>query len=386
MTHRGPFQPPLFCDSGTHEASPRVRLEMRTHAWLCRGSAARSGGGDPSLAIPSVSPPWPRTHLGTAPTHGPPHPTPSPPLSGTVTVAGGDAAQLLLAGDVTGRYSPYPLPGALSGSVFFPRELLNNLHPPRSSFWALFVKVNLQLAASGDAKAMAAPSLNATHGDRSGAARPAPARTRTAGPEQHRWCWGPSAHPRAAPVALDPSDASSWVLARREPRVGGCRRDKVSMAPPSLLLDWDELRGSVGSTEGTKRCSPAGASPPAPASALVCLPTVRVMSWRCSAPTSPSLPGTVGRGQRTPQDIPSVTGVDTMIDLYLLGVRLCSLEKGSCQGTGDSAGRGMGATREEDGARHSAARDSGTGLSWKRRGRGGRLRAQPHPRAITCPL
>lgn len=78
-------------------------------------------------------------------------------------VGGWDRAQLLLAGDVTGCYRPFP-PGVLSGSVFFffPREVLNNLHPPRCSFWAVFVKVNLQQAASGDPDMRATFSLNNT--------------------------------------------------------------------------------------------------------------------------------------------------------------------------------------------------------------------------------
>lgn len=45
---------------------------------------------------------------------------------------------------------------------FFPREVLNNLHPPRCSFWAVFVKVNLQLAASGDPNMRATFRLNNT--------------------------------------------------------------------------------------------------------------------------------------------------------------------------------------------------------------------------------
>lgn len=81
-----------------------------------------------------------------------------------------------------------------------------------------------------------------------------------------------------------------------------------------------------------------------------------------------SLPRAVGRGQWRLQDVPSVTAADPAIDLCLLRDQLCSPHKGSCQGTGDSAGRGT-----VDGARH---RHGDTGLSWKQRARWGRAGGQ----------
>lgn len=156
---------------------------MHTRAHLLPGAHTARGstggllptpmaGGTLSLGqTPCVTPPpRPRTHrpLGTAPMQGPPCPAPPPPLAGRVAVSGGgDLAQLLLAGDVTGCYSPYSPPRHAVWECFS-WELLNNLHPLRRSFWAVFVKVNLQLAASGDSNMIAASSLNDAHGDCSG--------------------------------------------------------------------------------------------------------------------------------------------------------------------------------------------------------------------------
>lgn len=145
-----------------------------THCpWLYRGSAAHPDGWGDSV-------PWPNALChpppGLAPTGlwGPrrcraPH-APLPHrrlLAGWQFWGGGDLAQLLLAGDVTGCYSPYSPPRHAVWECFS-WELLNNLHPLRRSFWAVFVKVNLQLAASGDSNTIAASSLNDAHGDCSG--------------------------------------------------------------------------------------------------------------------------------------------------------------------------------------------------------------------------
>lgn len=68
-----------------------------------------------------------------------------------------------------------------------------------------------------------------------------------------------------------------------------------------------------------------------------------------------------------------MTAADPAIDLCLLREWLYSPHKGSCQGTGDSAGRGT-----VDGPCHP---HGDTGLSWKPRVRWGRAGAQISHRA-----
>lgn len=247
---------------------------------------------------------------------------------------GGDPAQLLLAGDVTGCYSPYyPPPPRHAVWECFSWELLNNLHPPRRSFWAVFVKVNLQLAASGDSNMIAASSLNDTHTVIAPALTPpALAQTRAAGPERHR---------RAG---LVPGIFCPFQYSPRHPQPRGCNflgpgKERATSSwvpqgrgfhgpPPTLLRGeghhWGEPRCSMRNARETRhffQAASAGASPPSPASPFARLPVVHVTSWGCSAPADPA------------------------IDLCWLGDRLCPPHKGSCQGTGDSAGRGTGTLR-----------------------------------------
>lgn len=131
------------------------------------------------------------------------------------------------------------------------------MHPPRRSFWAVFVKVNLQLAASGDSNMIAASSLNDMHGDCSGAAPPCwhgPVELAPSSLAQPGRCWGPSARPSAAPLDLNPGAANSQVLARREPPARGCCRDKVSMDP--CPCSW--TRAITASSRGARWEAPRG--------------------------------------------------------------------------------------------------------------------------------
>lgn len=68
---------------------------------------------------------------------------------------------------------------------FYSRELLNNLHPPRRSFWALFVKGNLQLTASGGSSLSVAPNLSHMQGGIAPALPPHAAWSCSASPEHH---------------------------------------------------------------------------------------------------------------------------------------------------------------------------------------------------------
>lgn len=316
-----------------HACSPVHALPVALPGVCC---PLRWLGGTLSLGqTPCVTPPQPRTHrpLGTAPMQGPPCPAPPPLLAGRVAVVVVGGPGTAVAGRGCDRVLQPILPPPPRHAVWecFSWELLNNLHPPRRSFWAVFVKVNLQLAASGDSNMIAASSLNDTHTVIAPALTPpALARTRAAGPERHRraglvlgiFCpfqYSPR-HPQPRGCNfLGPGKeraTSSWV-----PQGRGFH----GPPPPTLLRGeghhWGEPRCSMRNARETRhffQAASAGASPPSPASPFARLPVVHVTSWGCSAPADPA------------------------IDLCWLGDRLCPPHKGSCQGTGDSAGRGTG--------------------------------------------
>lgn len=81
-----------------------------------------------------------------------------PQLPAGAVVAAGMLFSCPRGGDGRGRVLQHSPPPCGVGSVS--PELLNNLHPLRRSSWAVFVKVNLQLSASGDQSTMAARGLS----------------------------------------------------------------------------------------------------------------------------------------------------------------------------------------------------------------------------------
>lgn len=147
-------------------------LETGTHAPQCTGDprgllpAPMAGGLCPLVTPLAQHPPAFGDHASVCP------PAPCSPSVAHQEGGGGGGGvpSAAVAGRGCDRVSqPVPPPPRCQGA-FFSRELLNNLHPPRRSFWALFVKVNLQLAASGESNMIAAWSLSHMPGGCSGTA------------------------------------------------------------------------------------------------------------------------------------------------------------------------------------------------------------------------